>query len=96
MSNDFEAFWQRYPRKVGKLAALKAYQKALTVAMPDEILAGLEEYRKHLPDDVQFIAHASSWLNAGRWMDDYTPPKIEKPKPAAFKPYVPLRFRNEA
>ena len=86
----------QYPRRVGKLAAMKAYQKALTVATAAEILAGVEEYLKHLPEDVQFIAHAATWLNQGRWMDDYTPPKVEKPKPLAQRLYVPFSKREEA
>lgn len=96
MNQDFDTFWDRYPRRVGKLSAIKAYQKALIVATSDEILAGVELYRRHLPDEPRFIAHAATWLNAGRWMDDYTPLEVEKKKTAAYTAYVPLKFRKEA
>lgn len=68
---DFNAFWSRYPRKVGKLAAMKAYEKALKMATHEQIMAGVELYRQHMPSEMQYVPHASSWLNAGRWMDEY-------------------------
>lgn len=92
MTEDFQAFWNRYPRHVGKLAALKAYQRALSLALPEEILAGVEEYRKHLPEEARFIPHAATWLNQGRWMDDYTPVKVE-PKRSALPTVEELRAR---
>lgn len=71
MPHGFDRFWDRYPRKVGKLVAMKAFDKALRRATEDEIMAGVELYRIHMPCDVQFVAHPASWLNAGRWMDEY-------------------------
>lgn len=71
---DFDLFWTVYPRRVGKLAAMRAYQKARVMATADEILAGVEVYKRHLPDEDRFIAHASTWLNQGRWMDEYHEP----------------------
>jgi hypothetical protein len=91
-ATDFGAFWDRYPRKVGKLAAFKAYQKARSQASADEILAGVENYRAHLPSDAQFICHPTTFLNQGRWMDSYeTPTPHVKPRPAAgpYALYVP-------
>lgn len=93
---DFDEWWLAYPRKVGRLAALRAYAKARIIATPDELLAGVLEFRKHLPDEMQFCPHAASWLNAGRWMDDYTPIKSEKPKLDAHKAYVPFAKRESA
>jgi hypothetical protein len=67
----FDRFWESYPRKVGKLAAQKAYEKARRQASAEQLMAGLELYREHLPDDVQYIPHAATWLNQGRWLDEY-------------------------
>jgi len=67
----FDKFWERYPRKVAKLAAQKAFSRALRQATPEQILAGVELYRQHLPTEMQYVAHAASWLNAGRWLDEY-------------------------
>ena len=76
---DFDAFWSRYPRRVGKLAAMKAYKKALDIATAEDILAGVELYRANLPEDICYVAHAATWLNQGRWMDEYEPlPKKQK------------------
>jgi hypothetical protein len=65
----FDTFWQAYPRHVGKLAAMKAYAKALRLASAEQILAGVEVYKRIKPPYADW-AHASSWLNAGRWMDE--------------------------
>lgn len=70
----FERFWTAYPRKVGKDAARKAFEKR----KPDESLlarmisaidsqAKSEAWRK---DAGQFIPHPSTWLNEGRWEDE--------------------------
>ena len=69
----FQEFWTAYPRKVGKLDAIKAYAKARTVATAAELLAGVEAYIKHKPAYADWC-HPSSWLNKGRWMDEYEDP----------------------
>jgi hypothetical protein len=67
----FEEFWQEYPRKTGKEAARRAWEKASARVGADAILAGL---RAALwPSDSQFIPHPATWLNQGRW-DDEAPP----------------------
>lgn len=95
---DWDTWWAAYPRKVGKLAAEKAYAKARKRASAQDLLTGIARYIQHKPD-WQAYAHPASWLNAGRWMDDYsTPAPAEKPKPfvpLAYRPYVPLRLRQD-
>ncbi len=67
----FEDFWNAYPRKVGKLAALKAFakQKPPTAQTLRAIKtqSASEAWRK---DGGQFIPHPSTWLNEGRWQDE--------------------------
>ena len=70
----FEKFWEAYPRKVGKDAARKAFDKRkpddllLTSMLRSiEIQARSEGWRK---DGGQFIPHPSTWLNEGRWQDE--------------------------
>jgi hypothetical protein len=65
----FEGFWLVYPRKVGKGSARKAYRQALKRASHDEILAGAKAYVSSKPEP-KFTAHAASWLNADRWLDE--------------------------
>jgi len=71
MPNGFSQFWASYPKKVAKLDAMKAYEKARRTASADEILAGVHRYTAHMPDELRFVAHAATWLRAGRWMDEY-------------------------
>jgi hypothetical protein len=69
----FDQFWAVYPRKVGKTPAKKAWERA-TKAMkmnPDDILAGARRYAAmKRGTDAQYVAHASTWLNQQRWLDE--------------------------
>ena len=70
----FDLFWQAYPRKIGKLAAQKAWGKATKQwASPETIIAGIEPYKEHKPE-WQDYCHPATWLNQGRWMDEYEVP----------------------
>ena len=73
LSKDFQTFWQMYPRKVGKLAAQKSFEKAVKSATPQEIFEGVIRYQRNCGSDPKFIAHPSTWLNEGRWMDVANP-----------------------
>jgi hypothetical protein len=73
----FVEFWKLYPRKAGKSAALRAFQKAC-MAQGDAktILEGARRYRDD-PNRVDaFTAHATTWLNAGRWEDEPLPERV--------------------
>jgi hypothetical protein len=73
----FEDFWKIYPRKVGKQAALKAFEKAVKCAKAEEILEGAKRYAND-PNRVDaFTAHPTTWLNAGRWTDAPLPERIK-------------------
>ena len=72
--NQFNSFWELYPRKVGKLAARKQFEKALREDSFENIINGLKEYKKHLPDDPKFIPHPKTFLSQGRWMDEENKP----------------------
>jgi hypothetical protein len=78
---EFEEFWKKYPRKIGKLLARKAYATARKQATQQELLDGVEAYIKHKPGYADF-AHPGSWLRAGRWMDEWEAP----PKPMHAAP----------
>ena len=66
----FESFWARYPRKVGKLDAERAFALALKRASEEEIMAGLEQYRVSETVRNGFICHPATFLRQGRWMDE--------------------------
>ena len=68
--NDFEFFWQAYPRKEGKKKAQDAFAK-VTVSL--EVLLAAIEIQKKTPqwekDNGQFIPHPATWLDGKRWED---------------------------
>lgn len=71
---DFEEFWSAFPKKVGKQAAKKAFEK---VKVPLEtLLTAIEQQKRSAQwskDNGQFIPNPATWLNQGRW-DDEMPP----------------------
>lgn len=64
-------FWEAYPKKVAKAAALKAWKKL----KPDQeltntILAAIEKQKQSdqwRKDNGQYIPNPATWLNGGRW-----------------------------
>lgn len=71
---EFDTFWQAYPRKVGKLAALEKYRTARKMATAEEILAGVARYKQNKPGYADWC-HAKTWLSQGRWLDEYETPR---------------------
>lgn len=83
----FEEFYKLYPKKVGKQTALKAYEKALKLTTHESIIEGVEKYKKQIQvnkTEPQFIAMPATWLNGGRWDDDYKTVVITAQKPADY------------
>lgn len=70
----FDIFWLNYPKKIGKQAARKAWNK---IRSPKE---ALEKMKTVLPrqkaseqwnkDNGQFIPNPATYLNQGRWEDE--------------------------
>ena len=73
-------FWNSYPIKVGKSAAKRAWDKAITVEKPDVIIMGAYRYALDPNRHPSVTAHASTWLNAGRWADAPLPPRMLSPE----------------
>ena len=79
----FETFWQHYPRKIAKRAAQKAFDRLSKQEQSDAIEA-IEQhvtYWKLKGTEMDFIPHASTWINQGRFEDilDMTPKEIKRP-----------------
>jgi hypothetical protein len=67
----FAEFWERYPRRIGKAAARKAYDKARKTAQHDDIMFGLSQQMTSLTArEAQYIPHPATWLNQERWNDE--------------------------
>lgn len=69
LAAEFQTFWKAYPRKVGRLDAEKAYQKARRQWSAQQILDGIEAYKRRKPDYADYC-HPSTFLNQGRWLDE--------------------------
>lgn len=68
----FNEFWGLYPRKIGKKYAGACFWRAVEEgATTGEIIVGLRLFLDNLPEERQFIPHPSTWLNQGRWEDEY-------------------------
>lgn len=77
----FDVFWQAYPRRVAKMEAKKAYDKALKSATHQEIMDGVQRYAIYTQStEHRFIKHPASWLRAGCWEDELTDNRQLAPK----------------
>ncbi|ANX01325.1 hypothetical protein CSTERLE_06955 [Thermoclostridium stercorarium subsp. leptospartum DSM 9219] len=71
----FDEFWAAYPKKVGKKAAWAAWNKIKPDAeLHNKILTAIGKAK--LTDQWQrengrFIPNPTTWLNQGRWDDEY-------------------------
>jgi hypothetical protein len=85
----FDAFWNAYPRRIGKQNAVKAWQKI--GPSPDlqavilEALKGHKATEQWQRDGGQFIPHPASWLNGHRWEDELDP---QPETPPAADPHL--------
>lgn len=80
----FSEFWTAYPKKVGKDAAWRVWQRRRpSQELADAILAAIETQRDYLMrEEGRFIPNPATWLNQGRWQDE--PPPVPQPKERAF------------
>ena len=77
---EFETFWQEYPKKIGKGAAKKAFEKARLGGVTLESLVTAVRRQKcgsqWSKDDGQYIPHPATWLNQERWEDEVYSPGV--------------------
>lgn len=70
-SEEFTSFWNAYPRKIGKGAAWKIFQKSGATKNLECVLKSIEAFKKTRQwQDTQFIPHPATWLNQRRWEDE--------------------------
>ncbi len=69
-TDGFDAFWAAYPRREGRLDAMKAYTQALKHATADTILAGAMRYAQSCSPERKYQKLPGGWLRAGRWLDE--------------------------
>lgn len=95
----FESFWAGYPRKVGKLAAKREWDRIRPTPELVKQMAKALEWQQEYWDDPQFIPHPRTWLHQGRWDDEPPRPfvvKSETPKNlTGIAAWVQKRAANE-
>jgi hypothetical protein len=71
----FDEFWSAYPKKVGKKAAWTAWNKIKPNAeLHDKIMTAIGRARvtdQWMRENGRFIPNPTTWLNQGRWDDEY-------------------------
>jgi hypothetical protein len=68
----FDKFYALYPRKQGRRAAEKSWQRLSSQEQQNalEALPNHIEYWKLKQTEKDFIPHPTTWLNQGRWEDE--------------------------
>lgn len=96
---DFLQFWAVYPRKTGKDAALKSWRRRKDKPPTDELIRIVAEQKtwpQWTKDGGEYIPHASTWLNQGRWADELpTLPARASPPVQHLTPYQQQRKYQE-
>ena len=86
-SEFFDSFWQEYPNKTTKQAAIKSWSKLkLNDALFNTIIDALKKQKPHFK--TGFIPHASTWLNGKRWEDEVQPTSNQQPTIKPFEKSV--------
>lgn len=83
----FAEFYMAYPRKVGKEAARKAWDRARRRTPAAVIIAGAKRYAAdpNLPEK-SFVPHPATWLGRGGWEDEAEPERKREADPATYAP----------
>lgn len=68
-AEEFENFWQHYPRKDGKYAASVEFAKARKLVSLEELIEAARWYRDNPGTPSGQYAHAKTWLHNRRWTD---------------------------
>lgn len=94
IEEDFELFWQAYPKKKSKGEAYKAFKKIKNVNVQTMINAVEEQKNtsQWKKDDGQFIPYPATWLNQQRWEDEVD--NVIKNSSPIEEPQLPISIRR--
>ena len=100
--DDFCLFWDTYPKKVGKKAALKAWVAAkidlpTSESLCDAIKSQMSS-EQWTRENGQYIPNPATWLNQGRWEDSMVIPIQREPRGIAdgwIPPSEPIRTQED-
>lgn len=92
MPEGFEAFWQKYPRKVAKPQAIKSWRKInpdeQTQARIISAVCGARMSTAWLSDGGQYIPHPATYLNQRRWEDGMAEPAESMPGDGRYDAFM--------
>ncbi len=72
IADEFEVWYDAYPRHVARGTAVKAYRAARRKTDAATLLAGCQRYadlQRRRGTKPEHIAHPATWLNGERWLD---------------------------
>lgn len=67
LEEQFNEFWNAYPRKLDKAKAFRAFKSAMKRAKFEDILAGVIAYRNDPKRNPDFTKYPATWLNSDSW-----------------------------
>ena len=71
--DSFNIFWSKYPRKVAKFSAKRSWNR-LSIMEINNIMDVLDQHVLRWKEkELQYIPHASTWLNQKRFEDELEP-----------------------
>jgi hypothetical protein len=79
--NGFDKFWELYPKRINKAAALKAWKQAIKRKPVDDLLALTKAYSESKLPEMTYIPYPASWLNK----ELYESVEIADTQPKEFK-----------
>lgn len=81
----FVAFWVKFPKKVGKAAALRAWRRRRPpLAKVLATLAWQAASHAWTKEGGKFVPNPATWINEGRW-DDEPPTSTNGTAPSAYQ-----------
>ena len=100
INEKFNIFWNKYPKRVGKEKAKKAFLKAcLDDVVFSEMLNALEKFKETADwkkENGQYIPYPATWLNQKRWEDEFEVNIEEKSKTKyEIDPEINSRFNEK-
>jgi len=94
---DFEKWWEVFPNKVGRAAALTAFQKVRKAGGVEleTLVQGVERYKASKPPDRAWC-NPATWLNQARWLDEpATTGSAYRPRAGPVRTYREIREERE-
>jgi hypothetical protein len=76
-ADEFEGWYEHYPHKIGRGAALKAFEAARKKVGLQILVDGLQAYIRTKPPDTDWC-HPATWLNQERWADEPAAPAMKR------------------